>query len=622
MAKLADLNVNIGAKTDDFSKGLKDVQKETNALSSGIGKIGGLVAGAFAVGTVVSFASEVSKLAQAAEGVEIAFKRIGGEQYMDGLRRATKGTVSDLELMKAAVDANNFKIPLDQLGSLLEFAHQRAKDTGKSVDYLVQSIVLGIGRKSPMILDNLGITTVALKDKMKGVAAETATVGDMAKAVGAIAAEEMAKIGSSSETTSEKVGKVSAEFANLKVELGKLVNVLVGALAPKMSKFLSDLNKFITGAKSALGKGEKVDVAGIEFKYIKEAAAEYEKSGLSAAESLTKAFTEYKTNTQQLIANAIQSKEADEAQKLKSNYESQIKSVEQLYNAALKLIPKKQEEIKNMRTIADITADIERKTEELTKATDIKDSKRLIALEKEIEALENQKKALLELHKATKDVTKRGPVDIPARMAPIGISKVSSTQTTYRPEYAPMEDSPMTTIFGSVNGQLPTDEVEEFAAAWERAGNSIMDVTETLRAGMADFVADFAAAIGSLADSTNSWSDVGKVVLMNVSSFMTTLGKQLIALGTAGIAAKALATNPATALAAGAMLVAAGSAINATMSSNPMSGGSKGVSRSSYSNVGSGSMTLEVVGVTRGEDIYWSQKRTEQRLNNTSPRTR
>jgi hypothetical protein len=115
---------------------------------------------------------------------------------LETLRKATRGLVSDLELMKVTVQAGNFGIPIEQMGKLLEFATKRAAETGQSVDYLVNSIVTGIGRKSPLILDNLGISAVRLKEKFGGVAIEAQSIADVAQAVGDIAAEEMGKMGS------------------------------------------------------------------------------------------------------------------------------------------------------------------------------------------------------------------------------------------------------------------------------------------------------------------------------------------------------------------------------------------------------------------------------------------
>ena len=104
------------------------------------------------------------EMAKAGEGIRIAFERLGNGQILDGLREATHGTVTDIELMKAAVKFNDFKLPIEELGTMLAFAQQKAKDTGQSVEYMVESIVTGLGRKSLMILDNLGLSAAEIKD--------------------------------------------------------------------------------------------------------------------------------------------------------------------------------------------------------------------------------------------------------------------------------------------------------------------------------------------------------------------------------------------------------------------------------------------------------------------------
>ena len=75
-------------------------------------------------------------------------------------------TVSDLQLMQTAVKAANFKLPLDQLAKYLKFAQQRAIETGESIDNLVESIVLGISRKSIPIIDNLGISAQQVQEEV------------------------------------------------------------------------------------------------------------------------------------------------------------------------------------------------------------------------------------------------------------------------------------------------------------------------------------------------------------------------------------------------------------------------------------------------------------------------
>ena len=172
-------------------------------------------------GAGLSFASELGdavkqgiELARQGEGIRIAFERLGRGDILQGLREATHGTVTDLELMKAAVKFNDFKLPLDELGTMLAFAQQKAKDTGQSVDYMVDSIVTGLGRKSVMILDNLGLSAAEIKERMK----ET---GDMTKAVGEIIREQMSKAGDYVETAADRALQANVSLQNKMEELGR-----------------------------------------------------------------------------------------------------------------------------------------------------------------------------------------------------------------------------------------------------------------------------------------------------------------------------------------------------------------------------------------------------------------
>lgn len=222
---LAKMAVQIAANTAEFNKALQKSQNELKSFTGGITKLAGTLGVAFGVQQVASFAFEVSKLAGEADGVKAAFDRLPESQkLMTQLKDATAGTVSELELMKRTVQASNFGIALESLPELLKFASIRAQQTGQSVDYLVDSIITGIGRKSPLILDNLGISAVRLKEKFNGASLEAQNIGDVAKAVGAIASEELTKMGNFSDNTSSKVQKLNASWENFKVVLGNAAN--------------------------------------------------------------------------------------------------------------------------------------------------------------------------------------------------------------------------------------------------------------------------------------------------------------------------------------------------------------------------------------------------------------
>ena len=66
-------------------------------------------------------------------------------------------------------------MPIENLASLFEFATQRAADTGEAVDYIVESLFRVYGRKSSLVLDNLGISAIQLRDELNGLSLEMAT---------------------------------------------------------------------------------------------------------------------------------------------------------------------------------------------------------------------------------------------------------------------------------------------------------------------------------------------------------------------------------------------------------------------------------------------------------------
>ena len=224
-----------------------DFNEITNQISGGggvAGKAGGLFGGGKlngmlqvfggnlmtkAAGWAASFATELGdcvqqgiELAKQGEGVRLAFERLNQPGLLDNLNEATHGTVSNLELMKAAVKFDDFKLPVEELGTMLAFAQKKAKDTGQSIDYMVDSIVTGLGRKSLMILDNLGLSAAEIKEKMK----ET---GDMTKAVGEIIREQMAKAGEYVETSADKAAQADKRLKDAMEDLGRTFQPLSDA---------------------------------------------------------------------------------------------------------------------------------------------------------------------------------------------------------------------------------------------------------------------------------------------------------------------------------------------------------------------------------------------------------
>lgn len=209
-------------------------------FSKSMASVGGVIAAAFSVQAVVNFGKEAVMLAAKAEGVEAAFAKLDQPGLLEGLRKATRGTVTDLELMRQAVRAENFKVPLNQLAIFFEFATKRAAQTGESVDYLVNSIIDGIGRKSTLVMDNLGISAAQLQAEIK-------KTGDFGQAAGNIIQEELAKAGDVATTSAQKIEGLTTAWTNLQTEVGKKLLT---------SDFTTGVTEFLNYISTSLSIGE------------------------------------------------------------------------------------------------------------------------------------------------------------------------------------------------------------------------------------------------------------------------------------------------------------------------------------------------------------------------------
>jgi len=95
--------------------------------------------------------------------VQRSFRNLAASQGQDAdemlrnMVELSKGTVSSLELMKQANNALLLGLPVEKFGEILEIARSASKATGETMQFMLRSIVTGLGRGSKLVLDNLGI---------------------------------------------------------------------------------------------------------------------------------------------------------------------------------------------------------------------------------------------------------------------------------------------------------------------------------------------------------------------------------------------------------------------------------------------------------------------------------
>lgn len=186
----------------------------------------------------------MAKLSGTVEGVTKAFNRLpNATLLLESLRKATRGTVNDLELMQRSLMASNFRIPLEKLGTLLEFAAVKAQQTGQEVNHLVNYIISGIGYRSIKRLDDLGFTLNRVREALGGVSLQSASMGEVMEAVTKLMKEDLDKTGGFAETAATKVGQIETAWHELRVALSqKLENTWV----------LDRYQDFLRGAKDLI----------------------------------------------------------------------------------------------------------------------------------------------------------------------------------------------------------------------------------------------------------------------------------------------------------------------------------------------------------------------------------
>ncbi len=194
----------------DFKEGFTEIKEIAEGVTIGTIISMGVRS---AIETVKEFAHEMVDLAVKASGVDNAFAKIGNtEGLIEKLRTASRGLITDLDLEKIAIKANNANIPIEKLGTYLAFATQRARDTGENVTDLTTRLIEGIGKNSPKALGSLGFSVREVKEDFK-------RTGEMVETVSNIIKRNMAESGTDVDTFGDKVISLQTKWSNFKDKL-------------------------------------------------------------------------------------------------------------------------------------------------------------------------------------------------------------------------------------------------------------------------------------------------------------------------------------------------------------------------------------------------------------------
>jgi len=209
------------------------------------------------------------------EGIATAFEDMAGRVglTLSALQVASRGTVGDFNLMKAAnLALTGAGDDLGQafgksLPKLLEIARATAKATGQDVNFLFQSLVSGIKRTSPMLIDNTGLVLKLGEANASMASRVGATVEDLTAEQRQIAILEatlaagekmIGMFGSSQLTAAEKVAQFKTNIQNAKDQIAlafiPALNAILDAINPLVDKYGPKLIEWAQSAGSWLGE--------------------------------------------------------------------------------------------------------------------------------------------------------------------------------------------------------------------------------------------------------------------------------------------------------------------------------------------------------------------------------
>lgn len=206
---------------------------------------------------------ELGRQASEVDQLRTSFDRLANEyglnsqEILNDLKRLSVGTITTKDLVVSANRAMVLGVATstEEFGELMEISRLRARDMGISTQQAFDNIVTGIGRNSPLILDNLGIVIKAeeayqMYATSLGKTVEQLTQAEQREAVKYAVIEQgnraVAEAGQLNLSYAEQMQQMTVTVQELRTEIGT-------KLLPTLANLLNWINEAI-GTFTEAGK--------------------------------------------------------------------------------------------------------------------------------------------------------------------------------------------------------------------------------------------------------------------------------------------------------------------------------------------------------------------------------
>jgi len=248
--KTFKLSILVDATTKSATKGLGKLGKALGGVATAGAVVGTAVvaAAALAGGAMIKLAIDAAPM----EGIEKAFEGIAeasGESadvMLEALQKGSAGMITQRDLMSkynlaASLVSDTFA---NELPNAMGYLTKVAAGTGEDMGYMLDSLVRGVGRLSPMILDNLGIQV----DLSEAYDAFAPTIGKVAGELTkqeqqtALMNQVMEKLAVNTAAMPEVTGTAATAFAAMGTQIKDLKDGIGLALQPVLLALMNPLN--------------------------------------------------------------------------------------------------------------------------------------------------------------------------------------------------------------------------------------------------------------------------------------------------------------------------------------------------------------------------------------------
>jgi hypothetical protein len=533
-----ELTLKLNADVAELKADLAGAKTQLSNFNKGVASIGASIKSAFAVGAIVAvgkqlfdFGKELSTIGGLLAGTKMNFDKLNEPGLLKELRAATGGTVSDLELMKAALNADDMKVPLDKLSGFFRYARNEVQETGGSVTQLVDTLITGLGKDSTKALAQLGISTATYKE-------ELAKTGDMMTAVSNIINQKLKDSGQYIETAADITARWGARWENLKGNIGLLINEGIKKIGPYLEvayewgkkffetiivntrKAVNHVIDFINGWIDLYNKS-------MLFRAAINAIIASVKNMWEVFKAVGKGIWTIFSNLGAQIGYALNPKNwgdgfMDGLAKIQKEGSNKMVEIGKTFG----------------KNIADnIMTGLE---------NTIKDEVKLIKLpELTINDIELNISSNEPIKKLNELGNKAGAAL--ARSLNEGIQSI---------EIKPFENLKQIDLGKTVNIGAIKQNMAQFTETMQNAGKVAVETTELLQNALADGFSMIGESIGDMMSGAGGIQSIFKGFLGVLSSFMAAFGKVLISIGVAKMALDKIFINPAGAIIAGVALIA------------------------------------------------------------------